>query len=71
MDKYIINQNAQSTGEHEVHKEIICPTLPLPENRVLIGYFSSCRDATMSARSQWPNATIDGCENCIPTCHTR
>jgi len=71
MDKYIINENVQPTGEHEVHKEFYCPTLPDPKNRVLVGYFNSCRDAIAEAKKKWPDIEIDGCANCIPVCHTR
>lgn len=69
MYKYIINQNVQPTGENEVHKEDICDHLPYPENRILVGYFNTCREAIASARAKWPNNTIDGCAYCCPECN--
>lgn len=71
MYKYIINVNAQPTGEHEVHLETICGYLPLPKNRFLVGHFDTCKQAIVAAKAKWPNASIDGCEHCVPTCHTR
>ncbi|HMO77938.1 MAG TPA: hypothetical protein PKA42_03465 [Candidatus Paceibacterota bacterium] len=69
--KYIINKNSQSTGEHEVHAEIYCSHLPLPENRIALGNYDNCSDPIREAKSKWPHLTIDGCKHCIPQCHTR
>lgn len=70
MTKYIINKNAQPTGEHEVHNEAQCGHLPLLENRIVIGYFDTCRVAILTARARWPNSSIDGCAYCT-LCHSR
>lgn len=69
--KYIINQNAQPTGEHEVHAEAYCSHLPLQENRIFLGYYNNCSEPIRDAKKKWPEAFIDGCEHCIPQCHTR
>jgi len=64
-----MNSNAQPTGEHEVHREATCDHLPDSENRLLIGYFDSCWSAIRTAKSKWPNLTIDGCAYCCPECN--
>jgi len=71
MSKYIINKNTQPTGENEVHREAVCDHLPFPENRILVGYFDTCRQAIAEAKAKWPSNTIDGCAYCCPECHTR
>ncbi|KKQ06979.1 MAG: hypothetical protein US18_C0028G0002 [Parcubacteria group bacterium GW2011_GWB1_36_5] len=71
MSKYIINKNAQSTGENEVHEEARCDHLPLLENRIFIGFFDTCRAAIATAKAKWPRNIIDGCAYCCPACHTR
>ena len=38
MARYYVNTNAQSTGEHEVHKDG-CQRMPEPQNRIYLGYF--------------------------------
>ena len=70
MAKYIINKNVQPTGENEVHEESVCNHLPLSENRILVGYFDSCRLAIAAAKTKWPSNTIDGCAYCT-ACHTK
>jgi hypothetical protein len=66
MDYYYVNDNAQSTGEHEVHKEG-CSFFP--KNRTYLGYFSNCKDAVEKAKDHYAN--VDGCAHCCPQCHTR
>jgi len=73
MDYYYINKNPQSPpehGEHEIHNESYnCPNPPLPENRIKLGEFSSCQDATRAAKERFPKWKIDGCEHCNEECH--
>ena len=71
--KYIINKNAQTTGEHEVHAEAYCTegNLPYPENRIFLGNYTNCSAPIRDARLKWPHLTIDGCAHCFPACHTR
>ncbi|MFZ2072746.1 MAG: hypothetical protein WAV10_03660 [Minisyncoccia bacterium] len=73
MSRYIINQNAQPTGENEIHNDEkgVCDHLPNPENRILIGYYSTCQEAIIAARTMWPKNIIDGCAYCCPACNTR
>lgn len=68
MDSYYVNKNAQTTGEHEVHKSS-CPYLPAAENRIYLGSFSNCAEAVREARKHYIN--VDGCKHCCPNCHTR
>jgi hypothetical protein len=74
MAHYILNKNRQSAdkgGNFELHNENICAYLPLPENRISIGYFDNCHDAMKEAKRRFPNVAkdIDGCYwNCHP-CH--
>lgn len=50
MDYYYVNKNAQSTGEHEVHKST-CSYLPHSSNLIGLGYFSNCVDAVKKQKS--------------------
>ena len=68
MAKYYVNANAQSTGEHEVHKEG-CSWLPLVNSKIYLGEFVSCHGAVAKARERFSN--VDGCAKCCPACHTR
>ena len=69
MPSFIINKNAQSNGDHEVHKEVGCPTPAASENRQYLGDFSNCAAAVVEAKKFYSRA--DGCKNCSPECHTR
>lgn len=68
MSKYYVNENAQSTGEHEVHKDG-CSYLALVQNKKYLGDFSNCRDAVKKAKDN--NYNADGCYYCCNECHTR
>jgi hypothetical protein len=68
MDYYYVNKNAQSTGEHEVHKNT-CSHLPDTNNRIGLGYFSSCAEALRKANEYYTE--VDGCYYCCPACHRR
>jgi len=68
MARYYVNKNAQSTGEHEVHK-LGCDRMPNEDNRVYLGDFPSCRLAIQEARKYYKS--VDGCKHCSPACHTR
>lgn len=73
MSYYYINKNPQSPpehGEHEIHKDDNCPKPPLPENRIKLGDFSNCKDATAEAKKQFPEWKVDGCKYCNEECHT-
>tara|TARA_R110001599_G_C11840308_1_gene619349 strand:- start:57 stop:263 length:207 start_codon:yes stop_codon:yes gene_type:complete len=68
MAYYYVNKNAQSNGDHEVHKSG-CTFLPAVENRTYLGDFSSCSPAVSAAKKIYPKA--DGCAFCSTSCHKR
>ena len=68
MARYYVNDNAQSNGDHEVHKTG-CSWLPHPDNRTYLGDFSSCAPAVRAAKKIY--AQCNGCYYCSNACHTR
>ena len=66
MAKYYVNQNAQSNGDHEVHKDG-CSYMPVYKK--YLGDFSNCKDAVKEAKKTYNKA--DGCYYCANECHTR
>lgn len=68
MERYCVNKNAQTSGEHEVHTEN-CKKLPEIYNRIDLGYFSTCDEALNKARGYYSN--VDGCIHCCPKCHKK
>ena len=68
MTKYFVNDNAQSTGEHEVHTET-CQYCPSPSNRTYLGNFYNCHDAVSRAKQYYSN--VDGCYFCCNPCHKK
>ncbi len=67
MARYYVNKNAQTNGDHEVHK-IGCSWLPNDENRIYLGEFYSCYLAVTEARKYYTQ--VDGCKHCSLACHT-
>jgi len=73
MPNFIVNENAQSNGDHEVHNTTDgCSYMPKLENQIALGYHSSCHEAVSEAkRTQvWPDSTINGCYYCCTECNT-
>ena len=68
MPKYYVNDNAQDTGEHEVHEEG-CTWLELTESKTYLGEFPSCHGAVEKAKDYYDD--VDGCAYCCPDCNTR
>lgn len=68
MEKFYVNKEAQSGGEHEVHRSS-CKHLPHSSNLEYLGYFSNCQDAVKEAKKHYTN--VDGCWHCCRNCHTR
>ena len=68
MSRYYINDTAQDTGEHEVHKEG-CYWLGLAKSTTYLGEFYTCHGAMVAARNVYSN--VDGCAHCSPDCHSR
>lgn len=56
MPKYYVNDNAQSNGDHEVHKEG-CSYLPDVVNRTYLGEFQTCQPAVREAKKNIRNQT--------------
>lgn len=67
MKKYYVNKNAQSNGDHEVHRED-CVYLPLLANRQYLGEFTSCEGAVKEAKRYYSQS--NGCKTCSLNCHT-
>ena len=65
---YYVNENAQPTGEHEVHNSS-CKYLPDVNNRIYLGDFTNCKDAVKEAKKHFNN--VDGCYYCSHECHTK
>ena len=68
MAYYYVNKNAQSNGDHEVHK-LGCSHMPLTENRIYLGDYPICAPAVREAKKYY--STSDGCYYCSKECHTR
>ena len=68
MPRYYVNKNAQSNGDHEVHRSDNCPTPADESNRLYLGQFDSCRPAVTEAKKHYSQS--NGCANCSPECHT-
>lgn len=67
MAKYYVNKNAQSNGDHEVHKNG-CTFMPNEANRIDLGDCLSCHEAVRKAKGIYPQS--NGCYYCSPDCHT-
>ena len=72
MPQYIVNRNAQSNGDHEVHKypRSLCNRhdYPEPRNQIDLGFHVSCHGAVRKAREFYSKA--NGCYYCATECHT-
>lgn len=67
MAYYIVNKNAQSNGDHEVH-ERGCSHLPQIQNQHNLGMHTSCTTAVIAARRVYRQS--NGCYHCCRPCHT-
>lgn len=71
MPRFIINKNAQTNGDHEVHNLTDgCSYMPNPENQIDLGVHASCHEAVAAAKRKWPGNRINGCYYCCNPCHT-
>ena len=71
MVNYYLNLNAQSNGDHEVHKGT-CPYYYKNKNGFnfeLLAAFNNELEAVKYARIKHPNFKIDGCAYCCPNAH--
>ena len=73
MYTYFINMNAQSNGDHEIHKStcIYYNLYHAGNNFVDLGIFLSDAEAIVYAKNKYPYWTVDGCYRCCPSKHRR
>lgn len=65
MATYYVNNNAQSNGDHEVHKT---GCVYMPSSTKNLGEHSTCQTAVTEAkRHYWQS---NGCAYCASACHT-
>ena len=67
MARYYVNKNAQSNGDHEVHKSG-CIRMPDESNRLYLGDYTNCHAAVRQAKGFYPQS--NGCYFCSNECHT-
>jgi hypothetical protein len=71
MPNFIINSNAQSSGDHEVHNTTTgCSYMPAASSQIDLGYHPNCQSAVADAKRRWSNNRINGCYYCANACHT-
>lgn len=68
MPQYVVNDNAQSNGDHEVHSRN-CIYFPQINSYSDLGWHTDCRSAVAAAKKIYPSS--DGCASCSPSCHSR
>lgn len=66
MPEYVMNKNAQSNGDHEVHVKG-CAHGPALQNQHSLGIHAYCNSAVAAAKKINPKA--DGCFFCSRDCH--
>jgi hypothetical protein len=66
MYRYYVNNQAQRTGEREVHRE---DCARLPTQKTDLGFHSNCHSAVRQAQLYYSN--VDGCIHCSTPCHTK
>ncbi len=63
--KFIINQNTQANGDHEIHNATQgCEHMPATENRFELGFFANSELAFKRAKMNWPGEKISRCRSC-------
>ena len=69
MPAFIVNTNAQSNGDHEVHNTTTgCNYMPDTSNQKDLGYHASCSGAVTEAKKTYSKS--NGCFYCCRACHT-
>lgn len=70
MAKYVLNNNAQTNGDHEVHNATEgCKYMPR-SNFSELGEHSSCHSAVAHAKQKNYLWKVNGCYYCCPSCNT-
>ena len=67
MALYYVNKQAQSNGDHEVHK-LGCSFMPSVENQLYLGNYATCYEAVREAKKYYYQS--NGCYYCSRECHT-
>lgn len=71
MPRFILNKKQQANGDHDVHNKTTgCSHMPALSNQIDLGEHLSSHSAVLEAKRRYPNARIDGCAYCSPSCHT-
>lgn len=65
---YYYNKNLDKNGNHEVHTDD-CSYMPIPINRVFIGYEKDCYSAIQRVKNETGKQNFDGCFYCCYDCH--
>lgn len=68
---YVISTLPRPSGEYEVHSLTECHNLPDVSDRYRLGLFLNCEQALKFAKRSMPGLEVDGCEHCMPECHSR
>jgi len=69
MPYFIVNMNAQSNGDHEVHNTTTgCSYMPNAANQLNLGYHTDCHGAVREAKQTYPQS--NGCYWCCRACNT-
>lgn len=68
MPYYIVNNNPDDKGRHEVHTNT-CAYLPSKANQIDAGYHSDCAAAIKSLKLNNPYHEFDGCWYCSRACN--
>ena len=66
MPNYLVDKVPDDKGERLVHEEE-CKWIS--NNRISIGYFTSCQEAINKAKEYYPR--INGCVRCMGDCHRK
>jgi len=67
MAEFYVEINAQTNGEHVVHRAD-CTQLPSKETIRYLGSIASCTSALKKAAESFRQ--VNGCPHCATTCHT-
>ena len=67
MTEYVVNDNAQANGDHEVHTKQ-CTYFPMINSYTYLGSHTSCISAVRKAKEYYSQS--NGCALCSPSCHT-
>lgn len=67
MYHYYVNDNGQSNGDHEVHRNT-CYYFAQIASKTYLGYYNSAIPAVVEAKKHYSQS--NGCAYCSPEAHT-